>query len=1551
MYFNMFNSELIVRCQTNGKTLELIPDHILQGDFPTLLVEEYVHWLDLEIKVVEWRPLTDAWTLPSQTWRLISEHGNFRLQSGDKRLVDIRSSTAQLISRVIQPLENASYIHISVAKKINRLDIHLPRMNLDFFTNQSDTYIKSKQFRGMAIDGRQSIGTLTGLIDKLVLQEIDGKCRSLLVPYGEVQYEREGEHVQVNIFTSLSSKFVDYYLYAIDDQLGRLVDEGSLHSRLFRLYLHAITSYCLPDRLTGRTGTEEALMGLRGGATNSFLALESRDERILRLIAKLTPKRLYYPNHLKVMQQTQWLPLPSLSQHYAFHQQVKQIIDQAENLHVFQENPSSAPLFEDCGQPLLNERAAIRESSFRLHEFGAEVFTTRFDCFYSSRDIEVNKDRELNVCTTSRLVEASSIDLETCPSLLKEIMSWNKIIHGPGQLPTTGFDSFWLSKPSEAFPEYFCSLLKYFQNCSVERDRYQAMVLLATLSYSSDAKQGLIQTLLAFATVPKLRQVHIARQTSYTLEDGFEPTKQALVEIIERHSQSFSGCPESRLPDLPNEDEADADRRRLNKYSGSKKRSISLFAEDLLRQWPCVEIRKPSTDSCAIYIAVDAAMIGCRRKFQSWSRNSSFREEVNVMQDILDTLSTDQALPQPLHVPSVTDNYHSGQRFFSFMNLTTKSPPPYLPDFPQDKFVTWLSRKKITGCESMKLKTLLKHMLSITATTHEQRYMRDLQESSKALSSGEETDLHLPTEQKTLLKGWLRTIRDFLDNVYRNICDSLEKGSHVIVREARMIPRMSPTSILMFLASNKVNLICHTWKLALVHYAKAITKVQRAERLLACCGSADIINELKNSGHHNWDPATYPDWLLMEIENNILIREDQALIAQEMMYPTSGRNSVLQLNMGQGKSSVIVPAIAAVLADGINIARVIVLKPLAKQMLHILTRKLGGLINRRILYLPISRLLRLDMHRTEKIRAVYNDCQKAGSILLLQPEHLLSFELMGLEQCLSDNSNVSRVLLDTQKWLDDCSRDILDESDEILSVRFELIYTIGLQRAIEFSPDRWCLIQTVLELICKMAPVIHQLHPHGLELKNNRYGAFPQIRITKPVVGDIFLQLIARQICEDGLRGLHVWHLSDEDKMTLHAFLVGPKSKPDITRILGLGDSYIMKSSLLLLRGLFQGILMFAFAQKRWRVNYGLDPSRSMLAVPFHAKDSPAPRAEFSHPDITIVLTCLSYYYGGLTDKQIYASFKTLLTTDHAQETYGFWVKDAVDLPVPFRHISGINLKNEMQCACEVFPALRFARSLVNYYLSEIVFPAEMREFPSKLSSSGWDIARAKANTTTGFSGTNDSRYMLPLSIEQRDLPEQHSTNAGVLNCLLRSENYFIDIHENSEKCLLNAENLLKATVSQESKMRVILDVGAQIIEMRNEEVALSWLSHVPDSEAQAAVFFDDDNELCVITRNRRKELLQTSSFAKMLDQCLIYLDEAHTRGTDLKLPTDYRALVTLGPSLPKDRLVQGKFFLEVVITLISNSMHAYAKVRKRSICFILLFKGSRAFDPEFDEK
>lgn len=225
------------------------------------------------------------------------------------------------------------------------------------------------------------------------------------------------------------------------------------------------------------------------------------------------------------------------------------------------------------------------------------------------------------------------------------------------------------------------------------------------------------------------------------------------------------------------------------------------------------------------------------------------------------------------------------------------------------------------------------------------------------------------------------------------------------------------------------------------------------------------------------------------------------------------------------------------------------------------------------------------------------------------------------------------------------------------------------------------------------------------------------------------------------------------------------------------------------------------------------------------------------------------------------------------------------------------------------------------------MFPKQMKEFPQKLSTSGWDIGAVKMHPTTGFSGTIDSRAVLPVDVSYLDLEEQKFTNAHVLKTLLGDENGLILLGPTSktvgglnhdlsrigslQQPMSEAETLLSVVVGQQDPpVRVILDVGAQILEMSNAQVATRWLemSHAQDPTIQGAIFFDDNEELVVVDIHGFTECLRTSPYGEQLDVCLVFLDEAHTRGTDLKLPQHYRAAVTLGASLTKDRLAQGSY-------------------------------------------
>ena len=257
--------------------------------------------------------------------------------------------------------------------------------------------------------------------------------------------------------------------------------------------------------------------------------------------------------------------------------------------------------------------------------------------------------------------------------------------------------------------------------------------------------------------------------------------------------------------------------------------------------------------------------------------------------------------------------------------------------------------------------------------------------------------------------------------------------------------------------------------------------------------------------------------------------------------------------------------------------------------------------------------------------------------------------------------------------------------------------------------------------------------------------------------------------------------------------------------------------------------------------------------------------------------------------------FERLLHLDQAEVEHQTWVRCTPELPVAFRQFAGLNLKDRAQCIGQVFPLFRHTKAVIAFFLSYIVFPKEKKSFPQKLSGSGWDLGRVKTFPTTGFSATSDPREVLPLSMHHLDLPAHRQTNAAVLDPVVHPKDsvMILPSQQNSEQS--DADLILSTVAQMDPPVQVILDVGAQIIDFNNKDAAQVWLCMYSDHEqTQAVVFVNEEDELCAVDRDRHVEILHVSSFAHQLDVCLIYLDEAHTRGNDLKLPPFYRAAVKL---------------------------------------------------------
>jgi hypothetical protein len=307
--------------------------------------------------------------------------------------------------------------------------------------------------------------------------------------------------------------------------------------------------------------------------------------------------------------------------------------------------------------------------------------------------------------------------------------------------------------------------------------------------------------------------------------------------------------------------------------------------------------------------------------------------------------------------------------------------------------------------------------------------------------------------------------------------------------------------------------------------------------------------------------------------------------------------------------------------------------------------------------------------------------------------------------------------------------------------------------------------------------------------------------------------------------------------------------------------------------------------------------------VPYRAKDVPAERAQYAHPDIYILLTHLSYYYSGLNNSHLDQVFEKLKKSSDASFEYKSWIdtlpKDC-SIDDSIKEYSGINLYDSTQKYDLLYPVLKYHPDVINYWLSEFLFPKEAKQFHAKLETSAWDLCQIKKYPLSGFSGTNDSRLLLPLTTHYHEIPDLKGTNGMLLDYLLREENRSYTFIS-SDNC---GKFILKSISSSESDLRLLLDVGALMLEYNNQQVIEEWMKLRRDVEA--GIFFDENNRLSVIDRRNNKTYFEISPYRKKIEKCVVYFDESHTRGTDIKFPYGTIGAVTLGKGVTKDRLMQG---------------------------------------------
>lgn len=1295
----------------NNRTMELVPPTIFLSktpshapDLPLPLINDHVHWLDLDFHTIEIRSLATMWRPKQRNW--VIDLQTCQAHRGNSLLVDPRSSIFDRIATIIEPFENRKKMTVFQPQRSN-ISLHLPDLELSFRVN-SEGLLESQQLRA-TIDRNQDAGTLYGIESKLVVRDsIVPEERSIIVAMGSAAIEQNGAHVRVYI------NHTGYYArFLINKVLGRLECASEPRLIYFKAYCHAVTAFVLPDPLTGRTGTDEAIHCLQSGNAQPWAPVDEVSYDILSKIADLTPKRVYYPEDLRVLQKVNWKEnlLPA-AQHDEFRPTVRSIMQQCRVLHQFHLGSVEPRADDRGGDEHLLTRAQTRRSGFYALQHGQTSPKAR-DRIYVARDC-ARSPGSWNTYESVSLIQKWSRAIRVSQNLSATLQEWPLIQGFPSE-----FELYLLADLINVnLAANWGSLFALCQRASKAQDQFRIMFLFATMSFNPQVDMDILRTLIAVAIMKDFQTLQPPCHPSFThFRRGQIPDVALLSHLMKPYRTPYPEDERALLLVAMHSKQKRKLETAQSRHEQQSENSCKTFARHLLSQWP---VHEPSISSLCLedLPLLDVEMAHAEIK-PEWGRlfaNHELSEHLASVQNILKACHAVQpevvtVVPQeeqhfyPTHVYSsvrptlqvllsklsasarvaipspIIDHLQAAQPKSNRYIVTDSSAcvTESLMTSKTSSYSKYYDPPKAKTSDCILINELKKVVQPFSESDDPVRraYGQDLQSSIRALETST-PEASTERMQATSASNTADTVASILPSlaVVNQLLGSFQsalKQNEPWLEAGALLPDITPVSLLEMLRPSGLPKQMSIARNSLISYGESISHLQHKYRIQGAALRKDMIqlaSETQTTSYRKWQARDHPDWLLLEIDFNIRIRPDQHDMALAMTSPNDKGSFCLQMNMGQGKSSIIIPMVVAQLADTNKLVRVVVPRPLLLQTAQLLQARIGGLIGRKIKHVPFSRRSSTVVHSIDAYRDLHLQMLQVGGIILTLPEHMLSFQLSGLQELSNNNVQQAAKMMRFHEWFMKNCRDILDECDHMLAVKTQLIYPSGAQTMVDGHPDRWKVVQDVLKLVKVHLGTLRQEFPRSVEIIERSRGAFPTVYLLTPEVKNALMHSLTKSVTGGEGSILIMDSCSLDERVSVNNFLREAQF-PAATAVKIAGafkGNPDARQRLLLLRGLFVHKILLLGLNKRWNVQYGIDTRRDPIAVPYKAKGIASDQAEFGHPDVSIILTCLSFYYSGLTLPQFRQALMYLIKSDDEPvREFDSWIHSIPSFPDSLR--------------------------------------------------------------------------------------------------------------------------------------------------------------------------------------------------------------------------------------------------------------------------------------------
>ncbi|KNC85500.1 hypothetical protein SARC_02337 [Sphaeroforma arctica JP610] len=674
---------------------------------------------------------------------------------------------------------------------------------------------------------------------------------------------------------------------------------------------------------------------------------------------------------------------------------------------------------------------------------------------------------------------------------------------------------------------------------------------------------------------------------------------------------------------------------------------------------------------------------------------------------------------------------------------------------------------------------------------------------------------------------------------------------------------------------------------ALFAWAELVVLLDRCSRLLApniTLNSLIIELETKRS----YDVRNYPEWLVFELDGRLQIRNDQQAAVAELvkamgpnLSDTNLKPMMLQMGIGSGKTRVVMPLLALHINSKVyaciehhphKLCRVLVPEPLLDEAYAAFITSLSlSTLAQPVIRMPFSRQSNIKEKDMNMLYRHLSLLRVHGAMVMSAPAHINSARLKSVEE------------VDDPKWFrmpqtfvnPNLFVDIVDECDEVFRPGSELVYAVGNVRYDGADCPTSLLRIRVIEIVLELAWSYQE---------DIGEAVMPWCDFCKELLHRVF-NLPTR-----------AGNLAWLDEVRDRDVVVGTE-EPNM-------DAYKDSEStqLLMLRGLFSFGLLANLWERRYRVHYGIDETKTTykkkrLAVPFRANDTPSHKSEFARLDLVIGFTIMSYYRKGLTLHQVGEAYRRLLqlNANQREAEYKYWTADLDDdssCPRSVKDITDADIEN-------LAAVVGHKRAVIHFWLNQCLFPTELQTYPQSISTNSWHLMSG-SHRIVGFSGTRDLGLLSPHATVMGYVKGHKGANGRMLSLTNRVKDE--DVYSVGKGTEVISDLI---SVAKDRQVDAIIDAGALFQGHTPAEIAVRLRAELPPSKHRRGIIYHSPEGWRTLPSDQSTISQDMATCTIPVHQCLVLYDQEHTRGVDMRLRHDAFALVTVGPDLTRDAFMQ----------------------------------------------